>query len=825
VSTYYVRQTGLDSNAGTSAGAAWATIGKALGASGIASGDTVYIGAGVYREAVTVNMTSATAETFVIGDTDGSHTGDPGLVRLTGNSDDRNLSILGSALSLNGRDFLTFQNIMMDVMGSPPLYLAVLTSTNLKFINCTVVGGGLAGYGIQARVDAPVTWLFDSCTIVCWNGAPFTLQVDLNASADYDMGITFKNCLFSNISGTTNAAVRMTAGGSGAFKGGGVSLYNCLVLSASTGIETASASFSSTFPLKVYNCIVSSAGTGLKAFTAGQIVQDYNLITAVTVLSNVATAPHSRSSTGQSAYLADIEFGQSQRAGLRPRPWFSPGDLSPLLGYGNQSGSPSVDTFGHPRPSGGARLLDSGTATSGAAGTITDSGKAWRVNAFTGRTVKIKSGTGSGQTKHIKTNTATALTVSGNWVTNPDSTSVYEIYEGCQSTTGKATSGTAGTAYTNPQNPILDNFNRADGALTAPWVQAFGTMSIVINQASATSATAFYDVVYGADQEVFATIATLPASPGNFSLVMKSSGVSTNSTYIFIQYDLTSPGSILVYSFNGASSTLRGTISYTIVAGDVLGARCTAAGLVQVYVNGTAQGSAVDITAWPQYADPGRLGMSLNGAAARIDNFGGGTVLPGGAALTDTGAAWGTLLWNGYTIDITGGTGSGQSRTIQSHTATVVTISTAWATVPDSTSTYKIYQGSDLVVLPGIGPMERGNTARKETIITDAGGVAIACYGPWVHDFKIPVDATSTTITIKSQFDAAYGSGTKPTMSVVNGTECGVANATSTSTQTAGNWYTHSLTFTPTAKGIVTVRLAASGQVDSKTAFDTFTKS
>ena len=68
MATYYVRKTGSDSNAGTSAGAAWLTIGKALGASGIASGDTVYIGAGVYREAVTVNMTSATAETKVIGD-------------------------------------------------------------------------------------------------------------------------------------------------------------------------------------------------------------------------------------------------------------------------------------------------------------------------------------------------------------------------------------------------------------------------------------------------------------------------------------------------------------------------------------------------------------------------------------------------------------------------------------------------------------------------------------------------------------------------------------------------------------------------------------
>ena len=48
--TYYVRVSGDDGDDGLSPAAAWATIGKALGASGISSGDTVYIGAGVYRE-------------------------------------------------------------------------------------------------------------------------------------------------------------------------------------------------------------------------------------------------------------------------------------------------------------------------------------------------------------------------------------------------------------------------------------------------------------------------------------------------------------------------------------------------------------------------------------------------------------------------------------------------------------------------------------------------------------------------------------------------------------------------------------------------------
>lgn len=72
---------------------------------------------------------------------------------------------------------------------------------------------------------------------------------------------------------------------------------------------------------------------------------------------------------------------------------------------------------------------DSGTATSGGANTLTDTGKAWTNNVHAGRIVKITGGTGSGQSGVIASNTATQLTVSVNWATPPDATSTYEIRE------------------------------------------------------------------------------------------------------------------------------------------------------------------------------------------------------------------------------------------------------------------------------------------------------------------------------------------------------------------------------------------------------------
>lgn len=70
---------------------------------------------------------------------------------------------------------------------------------------------------------------------------------------------------------------------------------------------------------------------------------------------------------------------------------------------------------------------DNGTAEAGTSTTLQDTGKAWNVNDYQNYVVNIYSGTGSGQQRIISSNTADTLTISPNWDTNPDNTSVYEI--------------------------------------------------------------------------------------------------------------------------------------------------------------------------------------------------------------------------------------------------------------------------------------------------------------------------------------------------------------------------------------------------------------
>jgi hypothetical protein len=71
--------------------------------------------------------------------------------------------------------------------------------------------------------------------------------------------------------------------------------------------------------------------------------------------------------------------------------------------------------------------FDAGTATAGAANTLTDSTKAWATNRWANYDIRILHGTGRGQTRTIASNTATVITTQSPWDTIPDATSVFAL--------------------------------------------------------------------------------------------------------------------------------------------------------------------------------------------------------------------------------------------------------------------------------------------------------------------------------------------------------------------------------------------------------------
>lgn len=354
MATYYVRKSGSDSNAGTSAGAAWLTIGKALGAAGIASGDTVYIGAGVYREVVTVAMTSATAETQIIGDVTGQYTGDPGVVEWTAFTTDDKTAPGTRPLTLNGRDYLTFKNLLFvggNSAGCQSIDIRTSNSTNITIQNCAFLpGNAVTVPHVSLTADANISsnLTIDSCFFfIC---PALTITLTRSGSADYDSSVLMKNCVCMGSAAGGNVGIDISSTGAGSFYGGGVDVFNCTFYAA--GMRAASSTLSTSIPCTIYNSyILHPSGTGLNANTSGQIVEDYNVVHAGTARTNV-TAGSNSIATGN--YAHRLYFGWEKMWALPVRSALEPMSGAPILAFGAQGGGPSVDIFGATRPSGGA---------------------------------------------------------------------------------------------------------------------------------------------------------------------------------------------------------------------------------------------------------------------------------------------------------------------------------------------------------------------------------------------------------------------------------------------------------------------------------------
>lgn len=363
MATYYVRKTGSDAAAGTAPGTAWLTIGKALGAAGIASGDTVYIGAGTYREAVTVAMTSATAETFVIGDIDGSQTGDAGDVVWTAyTTNDTTAPSASSTLNLGGRDFLTFRNFTFIGGSSASGVVAANTtqSLNIKLEKCVFLPTRSNIYSVlyTGLADVASNWVIDSCVFIpAGTAGAVLLSLPTSASADYDINFLIKNSLLIASHGA--GCVVMTPSGAGAFKAGGVDIFNCTLLGGANAVNCNGANMSTSIPCTIYNSICWGQSTSLLATTLGQLVEDFNLLNSGSaVRTNVGVGTGSISGTGATppTHSIMVEVGQAFLNGRQPRPFFTPMTGSPQLGFGAQAGGPTVDMLGVTRPAGGASM-------------------------------------------------------------------------------------------------------------------------------------------------------------------------------------------------------------------------------------------------------------------------------------------------------------------------------------------------------------------------------------------------------------------------------------------------------------------------------------
>jgi hypothetical protein len=362
MATYYVRPDGNDSNTGlgSSAALAWKTVQKALGATGIGSGDTVYIAPGTYRENITIAGTY-TAATYIIGDPTAAQFADvpQGLVRLTNYLTTDTAAGSGTIMSSGSKNYLNISYLYFD--GSAAM-LNLGASKNVVIENCAFIGSSLTGSsGIQGSFNTGVTVnnTIRRCIFMTGSSGLY-FEVGAAHTSDWSLGFTVQDCAFVGTSPVTAStpAIRFTRTTGVSYWAGGINIYNCYIQSAVQGINFDCGNV--TYPNNVRNCIITNCGTGIVGRGTTTNIEDYNrIIGCATTLTNVASGANT-----VTVGPVMVDIGMSQLFELSAKQtWFSALPASLNIGFGDPTGALTSDLFGQTWFNGGTDP-DAGALTS-----------------------------------------------------------------------------------------------------------------------------------------------------------------------------------------------------------------------------------------------------------------------------------------------------------------------------------------------------------------------------------------------------------------------------------------------------------------------------
>ena len=347
---YYVRTDGSDSNAGTgpATNQAWQTITKAIGATGIAPGDTLYIAPGIYRGSFTAAFTNPANEGQRI-----TISGDPTASQFSGvTAGPIILTNYTSTTSTSGtrtldieKPYVTISNIHVNgfVAGSGPNFgrfanigTNAIILTKCAFYQSTQSTDVTNSVGININQGTSGA-IIQNCIF----NAPVVFGPSTTTTAAYNSNTTVQDCIFQSTSFTAQSAVVTLYGGSGGAHFGGIKFYNCSFLGL-TGIAGLTASnLSTAFPSSAQNCYFESR-IGIQMNTNnGQFTESYNVFQCGNARSNVANGTGSVTNA-----FVSLDVSMSRITGWGNYPHYAHHLGTYPISSGLSTGAPAADIYG-----------------------------------------------------------------------------------------------------------------------------------------------------------------------------------------------------------------------------------------------------------------------------------------------------------------------------------------------------------------------------------------------------------------------------------------------------------------------------------------------
>ena len=256
---YYVGPGGNDGNDGLSWANRFLTLNGAEDEP-VSAGDTVYVAPGVYREALTVDVSGAGGNPITyIGDVTGENTdGVGGVVRLTG-SDNDSSPTRSNIIIATSKDYRTFRGFRLD--GSTGVTINCISCINWILEDLSIVGIPLMGIYYSGAGLSDL--IMRRCIII---GGTFALYITHSTNIS-NTNCLIENCIFLGVDeGIVVGRI------------GGVTINNCIFIGCKSVAVDLIAIPAVGQKLFIYNSIFYSNTIAMNSAAAGYITEDYNAL-------------------------------------------------------------------------------------------------------------------------------------------------------------------------------------------------------------------------------------------------------------------------------------------------------------------------------------------------------------------------------------------------------------------------------------------------------------------------------------------------------------------------------------------------------------------